>query len=95
MYLVISRWKARPGQEMAFQGVGKMLRELLRKQPGVKLVEGIEGPDCFYAVHVYESAHDYARIVQDENGPFALAAAEHGLEEVAEWLDSVKGETVG
>jgi heme-degrading monooxygenase HmoA len=95
MYLVISQWKPKPGREAEFETIGRNMRALLRSTPGVQFVEGIEGPDSFYAVHAYDDEAAYNRIVQDPNGPFNRAAAEHGIEDVADWLSSVKGTTRG
>jgi hypothetical protein len=95
MYLVISQWKPRPGREADFERIGSTMRAFLRSQPGVTFVEGVEGPDCFYAVHAYEDEATYNRIVSDPNGPFNQAAAENKIEDVADWLGSVKGQTRG
>ena len=93
MYLVISRWKPKPGREADFESVGKKMRGILRGTPGVKFVESIEGPDCYYAVHAYEDEAAYTRIVEDPNGPFNQAASENQIDAAADWLGSVKGPT--
>ena len=93
MYLVISQWKAKPGRDQEFEAIGHRMRDLMRQTPGVTFVEAIQGPDSIYAVHGYEDEAAYNRIVQDPNGPFAQAASEHGIEDVADWLNSVKGNT--
>lgn len=95
MFMVISQWKPKPGKEAEFESISSSMRSLLRSTPGVSFIEGIEGPDCFYAVHAYDDEAAYNRIVQDPSGPFANAAAEHKIDEVADWLGSVKGETRG
>lgn len=91
MYLVISRWRPREGREDEFERVSRILRDTLRRQPGVIFLEAIEGPNCFYAVHGYESEETYRHIIEDPHGPFCRAANEQMLEDVAEWLGSVKG----
>jgi hypothetical protein len=93
MYLVISQWQPKPGREADFEAVGSRMRSFLRQTPGVQFVEAIQGPECFYAIHAYDDEDTYNRIVNDANGPFAKAAAEHGIEDVADWLGSVKGVT--
>ena len=43
--------------------------------------------------HAYDDEDAYNKIVNDADGPFARAASEHGIEDVADWLGSVKGVT--
>lgn len=94
MYLVISQWRPVPGREEDFDRISATMRQILRGQPGVKFLEAIKGPDCFYAVHGYENEETYKKIIEDPHGPFNRAANEHMVEEVAEWLGSVKGTSV-
>jgi heme-degrading monooxygenase HmoA len=94
MYMVVSRWRAKPGKEDEFIKAGKGARAFLRSQPGVKMVESFDGGDSLIAVHAYEDEAAYQRIVTDENGPFAKMAAENNLKELGEWLGSDKGETI-
>lgn len=94
MYLVISRWRPVAGREEDFDRISRAMREILRSQPGVTFLEAIEGPDCFYAVHGYESEEAYRRIIEDPHGTYLRAASEHMLEEVAEWLGSIKGNAI-
>lgn len=94
MYLVISRWRPREGREEEFAQVSRIMRHTLRRQPGVVFLEAIEGPECFYAVHGYESEEMYRHIIEDPRGAFLRAASEQMLEDVAEWLGSVKGESM-
>jgi hypothetical protein len=94
MYLVVSKWRAKPGKEDQFKQVRVTMREAMRSQPGVKMIEGFEAGDYSVAVHAYEDKMTYDRIVQDPNGPFSKALAQHGMEDVAEWLGSDKGETI-
>jgi heme-degrading monooxygenase HmoA len=91
MYIVISQWKPKPGREDEFKAIGQKMRGILRSTPGVQMIEGFEGPECFYAVHAYDDEAAYNRIIQDPNGPFNQAASEHAIEDVADWLGSVKG----
>lgn len=95
MYLVVSRWEPFAGREEDFEARGRIMRDLLRAQPGVERIEGFRTEDGgAIAVVGYESEAAYARIVGDENGVFAKAAAQHGLEECARWVRSERGSTV-
>src|SRR6185503_6372295 len=74
MYLVVSRWKAKPGKEDMFESQGKNARASLRSQPGVKMVESFMGEDGAVVVHGYEDEAAYNRIINDPNGHFAKMA---------------------
>jgi heme-degrading monooxygenase HmoA len=93
MYMVISKWKPMPGRETEFEEIGRNMRATLRSQPGVVLIEGIEGPDAYHVVHVYEDEAAYSRVVDDPQSVFNQQAQQLGIENVAEWLSSVKGVT--
>lgn len=94
MYMVISRWRPKPGREADFETVAHRMRDMMRGVPGVTFMNGIKGSDCHYAVHVYEDEATYNRIVQDPNGPFHKGAKENGIEDIAEWIGSEKGDTL-
>jgi hypothetical protein len=94
MYLVVSVWEALPGKAEAFRESGMKVGSLLKKQPGVKLLEVFESGDKFVSVHGYADEATYQRLVQDPNGPFAKAVAESRVEDYARWLSSERGETV-
>lgn len=95
MYLVVSRWEPFPGREDDFEARGRIMRNLLRAQPGVESIQGFRTEDgAAIAVVGYESEAAYARIVGDENGVFAKAAAENGIEDCARWVRSERGSTV-
>lgn len=91
MYMVVSRWEIAPGREEDFEQKGKVVRGILRSQPGVVRVEGVRDGRDVYAIHCYESEQDYNRIVQDPNGPFAKAVEEHNLDGIGTWIHSVRG----
>jgi len=94
MYMVISRWQPKPGREAEFEQIGREMRAMMSQQPGMKFMNAIRGDDGIHAVHVYEDEAAYKRLVEDPNGPFAQAAQAKGIENVADWLGSVRGETV-
>lgn len=93
MYMVISRWRAKPGKIDEIKHRSKKVRAMLRAQPGVVFLNTIFDGEVATAVHAYEDEAAYQRLVMDENGAFAKAMQEHGLEEAADWIDSVKGTT--
>jgi hypothetical protein len=93
MYLVVSVWEALPGKADAFREHGMKVGSLLKKQPGVKLLEVFESGGKFISVHGYADEATYQRLVQDPNGPFAKAMAEGRVEDYARWVSSERGET--
>ena len=94
MYLVVSKWEAVPGKESEFITRSMPVRETLRSQPGVLMVEAIFDGKTATSIHAYKDEATYKAVVQNESGPFARAMKEHRLEEVATWVSSVRGETV-
>jgi heme-degrading monooxygenase HmoA len=95
MYIVVSRWEILPGMEEEFETRGRPVREAIRAQPGVAMTHGFRSEDGgVVAVIGYDSKEAYDRIVNDENGPFQKAIAEHKLEECARWLSSERGESM-
>lgn len=94
MYIVVSRWRPKPGNEQRFEEIGKTMRGLLRQQPGVQFVEAFrpdEGSPEVVAVHFYDDEDAYNRTVAAEDGFFAAKAREFGIEDAAEWLGSDRG----
>src|SRR4051812_14859200 len=95
MYLVVSRWESLPGKEQEFEDRGRAVRAILRSTPGVKLIEGFQTENGqVVAILGYDSQESYERIVNDENGPFQKALAEHRLEECSQWISSERGEAI-
>lgn len=93
MYLVISKWRLKPGMEDEARRRGRAVRSILRSQPDVTLVESIYADGMITAVHGYANEEAYQKIVHQEGGPFAQAVSEHRLEEVADWVESHSGST--
>ncbi|HEX5322658.1 MAG TPA: hypothetical protein VFW40_02650 [Capsulimonadaceae bacterium] len=91
MYLVISTWEALPGHEAEFDRVGPMMASILRKQPGVVLVEGIKSGNRHIAVHGYRDEAAYRAAVEDPNSEFVRAANSHGIEKSGRWIGSERG----
>lgn len=50
------------------------------------------GDDYVLAVITYSDRTSYERLIQDPEGPFERAAAEHGIEQKARWEWSERGE---
>ena len=94
MYLVVSHWEALPGKEAEFEETGKKVAALLRRQPGVVLLEMFQSGDKYISVHGYQDEATYQKLVNDPNGTFAQAMAAHPVEELGRWISSERGETV-
>ena len=92
MYLVISAWKPQPGKEDAFRERGRKVGAVLKRQPGVLLLEVFQSGDKHMSVHGYDDEATYRRLVHDPGGAFARAIAETGIEEYGTWLYSERGE---
>lgn len=94
MYLVISAWEPLPGKEQPFMELGNRIGAMLKRQPGVLLLEVFLSGGKAMSVHGYADEATYRRLVDDPDGPFARAVADSNLETVARWLYSERGETV-
>jgi hypothetical protein len=94
MYLVISHWEPLPGKEAAFEQIGVKVRQVLRGQAGVELIESIKSEGRISVVHGYKDEAAYHAVVDDPNGPFSKAMAEFHLEEYARWVGSERGQTL-
>jgi quinol monooxygenase YgiN len=94
MYLVISEWEPLPGKEAEFERAGSAVAAVLRRQPGVLLLEMFRSGSKHVAVHGYQDEATYHALVDDPNGAFARAQVSHRVEGVARWLGSQGGETL-
>ena len=94
MFLVVSRWEAIDGKEAEFDAVSLKMSALLRKQPGVEMVEVIKNGPHHIAVHGYRDQAAYQVTIDDPQGIFTRAAEENGIDSVARWLGSERGETM-
>ncbi len=95
MYIVVSRWEPVAGKEEEFEAKGKTMRNMLRSQPGIKMIEGFRSEDGgAVAIVGYESKDAYERIINDPDGPFATAAEAQKIEETARWVRSERGEAM-
>ena len=95
MYIVVSRWEVIPGMEEEFESRGRAVRETIRSQPGVDLVQGFHSESGgVVAIIGYDSKDAYDRVVNAVDGPFNKAVAAHRLEECARWVGSDRGESI-
>ena len=92
MYIVVSYWESLPGREEEFNKIGRKMGALMRRQPGVTLLETFKSGNKYVMVHGYKDEPTYRALVQDPKGFFARAAAEHKIDEIARWLSSERGE---
>lgn len=91
MYLVVSVYEAKEGQDDEFIRRGQKVSEALRQQPGMLLLEVFPSEGKWVAVHGYRDEAAYHALVSDPDGPFARALAENRVEDVGNWLYSMRG----
>lgn len=94
MYLVISRWTSLPGREREFEEAGRKVRNILRQQPGVLMVETFRSGDSYVSAHAYKDEETYHRLIDDSQGAFAIAVQTYGLEQLGQWEGSERGSTL-
>jgi hypothetical protein len=94
MYIVISRWSAKPGNEALVTEQGVEARARMRAIPGVKMIEGIEDQGEHVVFHAYDDQATYDRIVNDPDGPFSKLMADMDFEAIANWNGSWRGEAL-
>ncbi len=94
MYCVVSRWKPKPGQEQEFLKRATQARAQMKKLPGIVFLEGFapEGASGSTAVVCYQDKATYDKLVNQPGAPFEQIASQLGMEEVAEWVSSERGE---
>jgi hypothetical protein len=94
MYLVVSVWEALPEKAEQFEAASAPVRDLLRQQPGVVMVEAFKSGDHYVAVHGYADEAAYHRTVTYADGPFVKLIEEKRLEDYGRWVSSEKGQTI-
>jgi quinol monooxygenase YgiN len=94
MYLVVSRWRAKPGKESEFEATAKPLRTKMRSHPGVVMIEAFKNVDHYVVAHGYKDKAAYDAIVQNPTGPFNEWVEQSHLEDVGDWVGSDSGETI-
>ena len=94
MYLVVSRWKANPGKETQFEENGAKVGALLRKLPGVVMVEEFADEGQYVSVHGYKDESTYRKLIDDPNGQFNQALKQYKVEEYGKWISSERGTTI-
>jgi len=94
MYLVVSTWEPIAGYDERLDEDTRQVRAALRKEPGVVFVEAFRHEGKHIVVHGYTDEAAYTRVQNDADSAFAKAYREHGVEQRARWLGSLKGETL-
>ena len=82
MFLVISYWEALPGKEAEFEAQGPATGDVLRRQPGVVLVEAFKSGGKYVVVHGYEDEAAYHAIVDNPDGEFGRTLVANRAEEL-------------
>jgi len=94
MYIVVSKWAIKPGKEDAFKAASEKMRDFMRSQPASQMMEGFQCADgSAMAIHGYTDEASYKKLME-AGGAFERAAAEHGIEDCAEWQWSERGESL-
>src|SRR5690349_4525540 len=95
MYIVVSRWEVFPGMKSEFDARSKAVRAEVLKMPAVERLDSFYDEDgTAVAIICYTDEASYKQTIQDPNGPFEKALAQHKLEEVSRWLWSARGEEI-
>ena len=94
MYLVVSYWQPFAGKESQFEEAGMRIGSVLRKQPGVLLLEEFKSDEKYVSVHGYRDEKTYRKLIDDPSSEFNKALKQHKIDDIAEWVSSERGETV-
>jgi hypothetical protein len=93
MYMVISKWEYDPSHERDVRASAAKMMSTIGEWPEVESAYNVRvAANSVLAVITYRDEASYNRLIQDPEGPFAKAAAEHGIEDHAKWLWSERGE---
>lgn len=92
MYIVVSHWEPLPGKEAEFAAAAPLVRQQLRLQPGVQLVEAFANAAGETVLVIYRDREVYDRIVVDADSPFGYIARMHNLGEIAREVSTDAGE---
>jgi heme-degrading monooxygenase HmoA len=94
MYLVVSKWKIAPGKEAEADERGSRVQQALTKMPGIELVKSFRNEAGeVVAVMGYSSQDSYNTLMR-ERGPIETAITAEGLQHVAEWVSSERGDAL-
>jgi len=94
MYIVVSHWRPIAGKDSEFEAAGRQARAFMDGLDGVDMIQAFRSGDEIVVVHAYRDMEAYSRIVDSEDGPFALKMAELNIEQYGEWLGSERGDTI-
>ncbi len=93
MFMVISKWEYDKTHENEVRESAAKMMTAFDGWDGVEFSYNVRtGENTVCAVIAYRDEATYQKLVNDPNGPFAKAAAEHGIENHARWLWSERGE---
>jgi hypothetical protein len=93
MFVVVSKWEYLPSMEDEVRASARKMMETINAWPEVEFSYNVRtGENTICAIIAYRDEPSYQRLIQDPDGPFAKAAAEHGIENHAKWLWSERGE---
>ena len=92
MYVVVSKWEYDPAYEAEVRASASLMMQALTSWPEVAFAYNVRAGDGYVlAIVGYRDEDSYRRLVQEPNGPFEKAAAEHGIERLARWIWSERG----
>ncbi len=95
MYGVVAKWEFEPKDEQELSRVSNLMMDELRALDGVETVLDIRvAPNAILSVITYRDEATYQALIHDPNGPFVQAAAKHGIEDLATWVWSERGEVI-
>jgi hypothetical protein len=96
MYGVVSKWQFDPAREQDVLARADRMMHTINGWPGVVSAVNIRiALDALLAVIFYADEATYQSLIHDPNGPFSQAVAQHGIEEVANWVWSERGLVMG
>ncbi|HEY3332058.1 MAG TPA: hypothetical protein VGK19_18650 [Capsulimonadaceae bacterium] len=92
MFIVVSHWEPLPGKENEIDALSAKVRESLRLQPGVQLVEAFSHEGGHVVVVIYRDREVYERIVAEAESPFEYIVTQTGFDKVARYVGAEAGE---
>lgn len=94
--MVISKWDYDKAQEDQVREAGHKMMSTIRSWEGVEFAYNVRTAESsFCSVIAYRDEDTYQRLINDPEGPFVKAAAEHEIEKNAHWNWSERGEVEG
>jgi|CXWL01.1.fsa_nt_gi hypothetical protein len=95
MNIVSSKWEAIEGRENDWQELAARTGPKLRAIDGVEFLHRFQNESGQVVVTMgYTDEPTYQRLVNDPNGAVAQMMADTGIESMARWISSERGESV-